>query len=88
MEVLALVMEKSLCKMGCEGYLGNSLLHYAAQHGHLDIMKYLLDNENDPNARNQLSETPLQLAAGAHIKRNYKKNANFALNLILKLENC
>ena len=64
-----MVMEKSLCKMGCEGHLGNSVLHYAAKHGHVDMIQYLVDNGNDPNARNYLSETPLHLAAGAYLKR-------------------
>ena len=69
LEILSMVMEKSLCKMGCEGHLGNSVLHYAAKHGHVDMIQYLVDNGNDPNARNYLSETPLHLAAGAYLKR-------------------
>ena len=72
MEVLELVMEHSLCKMGCEGHLGNSLLHYAAQYGNIDMMKFIMDSETPPDIKNFLGETPLHLAAGAHIKSNTK----------------
>ncbi|TRY72083.1 hypothetical protein TCAL_00198 [Tigriopus californicus] len=69
MSILKIVMEKSLCKMGCEGNVGNSLLHYAAQHGHVEMMIYLIENGNHPNQKNYLGETPLHLAAGIHMKK-------------------
>ena len=61
-------MEKSLCKMGCEGNLGNSLLHYAAQYGHIEMVAHLIQNGNSARQANQVGETPLHLAAGAHLK--------------------
>ena len=70
MEVLDLVMGFSLCKMGCEGYLGNSLLHYAAQFGNVEMMKYIMDSGTPAGVRNFLGETPMHLAAGAHIRSN------------------
>jgi len=71
LSILKMVLEKSLCKVGCEGSHGNSLLHYAARYGHLEMMQFLIDEGNDVNAENQLTETPLHLAAGVHKPSNY-----------------
>ena len=71
MEVLDLVMGYSLCKMGCEGYLGNSLLHYAAEFGNVEMMEYIIESGTPAGIKNYLGETPLHLAAGAHIKSKY-----------------
>ena len=68
MDVLDLVMQFSLCKMGCEGHLGNSLLHYAAQYGNIEMMKYIIESGTPVGIKNYLGETPMHLAAGAHIK--------------------
>ncbi|PVD29254.1 hypothetical protein C0Q70_11851 [Pomacea canaliculata] len=42
---------------------GNSPLHIASQQGHLDVVKYLLANNADIDAKNEEEQTPLHLAA-------------------------
>ena len=61
-------MLNSLCHdPGCPGGQGNTLLHYAARFGNLDVMNFLIDECGvDVNARNHLTETPLHLASGVH----------------------
>jgi ankyrin repeat protein len=42
--------------------LGNTLLHYAATHGNTDLIKFMVEQGADINARGDLERTPLQLA--------------------------
>jgi len=37
--------------------------HYAADNGHLSVVKYLVQQEADINAKNKQGETPLILAS-------------------------
>lgn len=53
--------------LDCKGMYGNSVLHYAVQNGHSEMTKFLIQEAGfDVNQRNNLTETPLHLAAGAH----------------------
>lgn len=55
----------------CKGMYGNSVLHYAVQNGHVEMTKYLIKEAGfDVNERNDLTETPLHLAAGGYFKSN------------------
>ena len=58
----------SICLQSCHGALGNSLLHYAAESGQYEMMEHLIKQGFDANAKNELDETPLHLAAGAKFK--------------------
>ena len=58
----------SICSPSCYGALGNSLLHYAAESGQYEMMEHLIKQGFDANAKNELDETPLHLAAGAKFK--------------------
>ena len=52
-----------------EGHRGNSLFHFAAQNGRLDLLKYIISmGKIDINIRNDFSETALHLAAGCYNK--------------------
>ena len=57
-----------ICLQSCRGVLGNSLLHYAAESGQYEMMEHLINQGFDANAKNELDETPLHLAAGANFK--------------------
>ena len=50
----------------CKGVLGNSMLHHACASGRVEMTKYLLKMGFDPLEKNDLSETPLHLAAGVY----------------------
>ena len=50
--------------LDCTGKYGNTALHIAAHCGRVEMTKYLLAKGFDVNKRNELSETPLHLAAG------------------------
>jgi ankyrin repeat protein len=44
---------------------GNTALHLASEHGHLSLVKYLVEEERDDlNALNHENETPMHLAVG------------------------
>ncbi len=45
---------------------GNTAMHLAASRGHLGILKYLLEQEADPNLRNNPGSTPLHEAVRAN----------------------
>lgn len=63
----ALMTQATCAEPGCAGGGGNSLLHYAARYGHLDLMLFLINSVgHDVDARNHRSETPFHLASGVH----------------------
>src|SRR5438046_5158584 len=45
-------------------YDGKTALHYAAANGHLEIVKFLVENKGDPQARSKNGMTPFALAKG------------------------
>ncbi|GIZ04566.1 tankyrase [Caerostris extrusa] len=54
--------------INCKDSSGNTLLHYAALHGNLDVMKLLLEFGAIYNATNANNKTPLQLAENNSVK--------------------
>ena len=52
--------------MDCQGNFGNTALHTAAHCGRIEMTTYLLDKGFDVNKMNELSETPLHLAASGY----------------------
>ncbi|KAI9369292.1 ankyrin [Aspergillus egyptiacus] len=46
-------------------HTGNTALHFAAQYGHSDAVRFFLDAEFMPDERNKRAQTPLFLAASA-----------------------
>ena len=53
------------CNMlDCKGNYGNTALHIAVHCGRVEMTRYLLKKGFDVNKQNELSETPLHLAAG------------------------
>ena len=52
----------------CRGNMGNTLLHFAAKSGNVELIKYLLDNGIGPNVQNDMTETPLHMAAEAYLR--------------------
>mgnify|MGYP002054242795 CR=1 FL=1 len=55
------------CNMlDCQGNFGNTALHIAAHCGRIEMTTYLLDKGFDVNKMNELSETPLHLAASGY----------------------
>lgn len=55
------------CNMlDCQGNFGNTALHIAAHCGKIEMTTYLLDKGFDVNKMNELSETPLHLAASGY----------------------
>ncbi len=42
--------------------IGYTPLHYAAYHGHLEIVRFLLKGGADPKLRDKKGQTPLALA--------------------------
>jgi uncharacterized protein len=41
---------------------GNTLLHFAARSGNVELIKKLIESGEDVNAENNKGETPLQIA--------------------------
>ena len=63
MEVLLYLLEQGAT--GEEGYHNNTVLHSAAEKGHLHIIQKLVEKGGfDINEENDLGETPLHIAAG------------------------
>ena len=58
----------------CRGGYGNTMLHCAAQSGKIEMVNYFLARGFDVNKRNNLSETPLHLAAGFYTKGTVLKS--------------
>jgi ankyrin repeat protein len=52
--------------MDFQGNFGNTALHTAAQCGRIEMTTYLLGKGFDVNKKNELSETPLHLAASGY----------------------
>ena len=50
--------------LDCKGNYGNTALHIAVHCGRVEMTRYLLKKGFDVNKQNELSETPLHLAAG------------------------
>ena len=42
---------------------GRTPLHYACENGHVEIVKYMMDNITDKNPRDKRGRTPLWYAA-------------------------
>ena len=59
--------------------LGNTPLHFAAEEGHVEIFKLLINSIRDLNLKNQRGKTPLNLAA--------ENNHNGIFNIILNVKN-
>ena len=52
------------CSPNISGEHGRHLLHYAAEQGHLHIVKYLIDEQRcDPSCLDRYEQTPLHRAA-------------------------
>ena len=69
MKCLSLILEQFSAGCDpkkCKGALGNSMLHHACLSGRVEMTKYLLKVGFDPQEKNDLSETPLHLAAGTY----------------------
>jgi len=45
-----------------DGYIGRSLLHYAAEKGDLDMINFLLEKNADINLQDEMGYTPLMIA--------------------------
>ena len=59
--------DENVCNMmDCLGNFGNTALHTAAHCGRIEMTTYLLDKGFDVNRKNELSETPLHLAASGY----------------------
>ena len=56
-------------KVNDQDKLGYTMLHYAASHGHIDLIKFLVEKGGNINALDLTNWTPLHLAA---IADNYK----------------
>jgi ankyrin repeat protein len=55
------------CNVLTPGYRGNHIIHYAAQKGRFELLKFVLSLKNgQQNKRNALTETPLHLASACH----------------------
>ena len=69
LKCLSLILEQfnaSCDPTKCKGALGNSMLHHACASGRVEMTKYLLKVGFDPQEKNDLSETPLHIAAGTY----------------------
>ena len=52
------------------GHLQNTVIHYAAKKGRLQLLEYLLKRGCPVNLENVLKETPLHLASSFYTKEN------------------
>lgn len=55
---------------------GNTPLHYAAMHGHLDTVKYLASNMVNPDVKNERGETALDVAKTGAVRDELKHYRN------------
>lgn len=63
------ILQEGDIKVNDQDKLGYTMLHYAASHGHIDLIKFLVEKGGDINALDLTNWTPLHLAA---IADNYK----------------
>ena len=63
------ILQEGDVKVNDQDKLGYTMLHYAASHGHMDLIKFLAEKGADINALDLTNWTPLHLAA---IADNYK----------------
>lgn len=62
--MVKLLIDKGVDVMSIDT-VGNTLLHYAAEKGKLDVVKMLINHKADVNATNRLGDTPLLNAVQA-----------------------
>jgi hypothetical protein len=63
------ILQEGAIKVNDQDKLGYTMLHYAASHGHIDLIKFLVEKGGEINALDLTNWTPLHLAA---IADNYK----------------
>jgi ankyrin repeat protein len=63
MVIKSIVQKHAIRVSDATRYDGTTLLHIAAKHGHLDVSRYLLDEQVDSNAINYLDRTALHDAS-------------------------
>ena len=57
-----LLEEKLFDEVDCQGSENQTPLHEAAQEGHFEVAKYLIEKGAKVNAKNKLEETPIHKA--------------------------
>jgi ankyrin repeat protein len=71
-------MEMSVCdsdsSLDYKGHRGNSLLHYAAQNGNVDLMRYVIEMGSSVKDTNDLGETALHAAATVYFEGKLSKS--------------
>ena len=63
------ILQEGVIKVNDQDKLGYTMLHYAASHGHIDLIKFLVEKGSDINALDLNNWTPMHLAA---IADNFK----------------
>lgn len=79
-----------------KGHRGNTIIHYAAMGGELGVIDQIIGRDKCPviNRQNDLSETPLHLAAGCFTKCEFfpftvflvvlSLNSNYHLRIMMR----